>query len=122
MDAPVLVEWLLHDPVLAHRYRQGRGRPSHRLHFTGEAQRTHEISDKLVVGGSTYQLAGTHGPSAVSGATSNPKDCIDARLSWSEGPLAVMPSMDCFGHFSVIDPPSTIACRTHFACKASLPW
>ena len=39
-----------------------------------------------IVGGSTFDLAGTHGPSGVSGDTGNPKDRINARLSWTKGP------------------------------------
>ena len=83
--------------------------------FTGEAQWTHEISYKLIIGGSTYQLAGTHGPSGVSGDTGNPKDRIDARLSWSKGPLTVTPSIDFIGHFSITDPSSGIP-----TCAAAL--
>ena len=78
------------------------------MRITGETRWTHEISYKLIIGGSTYQLAGTHGPSGVSGDTGNPKDRIDARLSWSKGPLTVTPSIDFIGHFSITDPSSGV--------------
>jgi iron complex outermembrane recepter protein len=76
--------------------------------FTGEATWTHEITYQLITGGQTYELAGTHGPSGVSGDTGNPKDRIDARLSWSKGPLTVTPSMEFISHFSIVDPSSGI--------------
>ncbi len=75
---------------------------------SGDAQWTHEISYKLIIGGSTYQLAGTHGPSGVSGDTGNPKDRVNVRLSWSKGPLTITPSMDFIGHFNITDPSSGI--------------
>ncbi len=39
--------------------------------------------------GTTYQLAGTHGPSGVSGDTGNPRDHVNASVSWERGPLDV---------------------------------
>ena len=90
--------------------------------FTGEAQWTHEISYKLIIGGSTFQLAGTHGPSGVSGDTGNPKDRIDARLSWSKGPLTVTPSLDFIGHFSITDPSSGIpTCASALGYNGEFP-
>ncbi|MGA7538579.1 MAG: TonB-dependent receptor [Steroidobacteraceae bacterium] len=72
--------------------------------FTGDAQWTHELTYQLALGGTTYELAGTHGPTNVSGDTGNPKDRFTARLSWRKGPLTVTPSADFIGHFSIIDP------------------
>ncbi len=76
--------------------------------FTGEATWTHELTYKLLVGGNTFELAGTHGPSGVSGDTGNPKDRVNASLSWNKGPLTITPSIDFIGHFSIVDPSSGI--------------
>jgi len=72
--------------------------------FTGETTWTHELTYQLTVAGATYELAGTHGPSGVSGDTGNPKDRINVRLSWNKGPLTITPSMNFIGHFSIVDP------------------
>jgi iron complex outermembrane receptor protein len=72
--------------------------------FTGEATWTHEITYKLSLNGQTWELAGTHGPASVSGDTGNPKDRIDARLSWQKGPLTLTPSINYIGHFTITDP------------------
>jgi iron complex outermembrane receptor protein len=76
--------------------------------FTGEATWTHELTYKLIVAGSSFELAGTHGPSDVSGDTGNPKDRINARLTWSKGPVQITPSINFIGHFSIIDPSSGV--------------
>ena len=77
-------------------------------HFTGEATWTHEITYNLTFGTTSYDLAGTHGPSGVSGDTGNPKDRINARLAWSKGPLTITPSINYISHFSIVDPSSNI--------------
>jgi len=75
---------------------------------TGEVTWTHELTYQLIIGGSVYDLAGTHGPSGVSGDTGNPKDRINARLSWTKGPLTITPSINFISHFSIVDPSSGI--------------
>jgi iron complex outermembrane recepter protein len=72
--------------------------------FTGEATWTHELTYKLSLNGSTYELAGTHGPASISGDTGNPKDRITARLSWEKGPVTITPSLSYVGHFTITDP------------------
>jgi len=90
--------------------------------FTGEATWTHEITYTLDVGGATYDLAGTHGPSGVSGDTGNPKDRVNARLSWSKGPLTITPSINYISHFSITDPSSGIpTCATALAYGGNFP-
>jgi iron complex outermembrane recepter protein len=76
--------------------------------FTGEATWTHELTYQLTFGTSVFDLAGTHGPSGVSGDTGNPKDRINARLSWTKGPLTITPSINYISHFSISDPSSGI--------------
>jgi iron complex outermembrane receptor protein len=50
------------------------------------------------------QLAGTQGPSGVSGATGNPKDRAQLTLNWSRGPLDVTTTSNYTSSFSTIDP------------------
>ena len=57
-----------------------------------------------VAGGVTYQLAGTQGPSVVSGATGSPKDRAQFTLGWSRGPLDVTATMNYTSSFSTKDP------------------
>jgi iron complex outermembrane receptor protein len=76
--------------------------------FTGEATWTHEITYQLIVGGTTFDLAGTHGPSGVSGDTGNPKDRVNWRLSWSKGPITITPSVNFISHFSITDSSSEL--------------
>ncbi|MGH8318257.1 MAG: TonB-dependent receptor plug domain-containing protein [Steroidobacteraceae bacterium] len=83
------------------QYRWNAGRIGS---FTGDVTWTHEITYKLVLNGSSYELAGTHGPASVSGDTGNPKDRIDGRLSWRKGPLTITPSINFIGHFTITDP------------------
>ena len=54
----------------------------------------------------TYHLAGTHGPSGVSGDTGNPRDRINGSLTWEHGPLTVTGSAYWIGSYSVLDPSS----------------
>lgn len=72
--------------------------------FTGEVQWTHMMSYTETVGGTTWQLAGTHGPSGVSGDTGNPKDRGVITLAWNKGPVNVTATVNYVGSFSVIDP------------------
>jgi iron complex outermembrane receptor protein len=47
---------------------------------------SHTLSYKLDVGGTSYQLAGTHGPELIGGDTANPKDRVQATVVWDKGP------------------------------------
>jgi iron complex outermembrane receptor protein len=89
---------------------------------TGEVTWTHELTYQLIVGGSTFDLAGTHGPSGVSGDTGNPKDRINARLSWIKGPITITPSIDYVSHFSITDGSSGIPdCASAIAYGGNFP-
>ena len=78
--------------------------------FTTEVTWTHILTYQLLafdgaVGAPVlFELAGTHGPSGVSGDTGNPKDRASLQASWSKGPLTVTPSLEFIGHFSITDP------------------
>jgi iron complex outermembrane receptor protein len=55
-------------------------------------------------GGVSYQVAGTQGPSAISGATGSPKDRAQFSLAYSRGPLDVTTTVNYTSDFSTIDP------------------
>jgi iron complex outermembrane receptor protein len=56
--------------------------------------------------GTSYQVAGTHGPTIISGDTGNPKDRAQLVLSYDRGPLNVATTVNWVGAFSVLDPSS----------------
>jgi iron complex outermembrane receptor protein len=53
--------------------------------------------------GVTYQLAGTHGPSQISGDTGTPRDRAQLSLSWARGPVSLTTTINYVGAFSVTD-------------------
>jgi iron complex outermembrane receptor protein len=56
--------------------------------------------------GSVFQLAGTHGPSGVSGDTGNPRDRLNFGLTYENGPLTAALSGYWISAISVTDPSS----------------
>jgi iron complex outermembrane receptor protein len=56
------------------------------------------------ISGSSFDLAGTHGPSIVSGDTGNPKERATASLGWDLGALNVTASVNFVGRFNLVDP------------------
>jgi iron complex outermembrane recepter protein len=74
------------------------GRLSAELNYTYISQ--YEIS----ANGFTADLAGTHGPSEVSGDTGNPKQRAVASLTWDKGPATATLSANYVGAFSINDP------------------
>jgi iron complex outermembrane receptor protein len=64
----------------------------------------HTIAYDQTVGGETFQLAGTHGPSVVSGATGSPKNRGQFSLGYTNGPLDVTSTVNYTGRFSGLDP------------------
>ena len=90
--------------------------------LTSELTWTHLLTYQLTVNGTTYELAGTHGPAGVSGDTGNPKDRATLRESWDRGPFDLTASMNFVSHFSIIDPSSgyttcaiAITAQSHFS-------
>jgi iron complex outermembrane receptor protein len=75
-------------------------------HLAAELNYTHTLSYQLSALGVSYQLAGTHGPSGISGDTGNPKDHAVFSLTWSRGPVSLSGTINYIGSFSVIDPSS----------------
>ncbi|HEV2701851.1 MAG TPA: TonB-dependent receptor, partial [Steroidobacteraceae bacterium] len=66
---------------------------------------THEFSYTESIAGTTYQLAGTHGP-GISGNSGNPKERAVLSLGWDRGPLDVTTTINYTGPFSITDPTS----------------
>jgi len=67
-------------------------------------QFTHMISYVLSQSGVDYELAGTHGPSVVSGDTGNPKNRGQLTLGYDKGPLNVTTTLNWVGDYSILDP------------------
>jgi iron complex outermembrane receptor protein len=64
----------------------------------------HTFDYTQTVNGTSYQLAGTQGPSVVGGATGNPKDRAQFSLDWTRGPLDITASVNYTSSFSTLDP------------------
>jgi iron complex outermembrane recepter protein len=75
--------------------------------LTARVEWTHLIDYNLTSPtGTTFQLAGTHGPSGVSGDTGNPRDRLDANLTYENGPFIAALNGYWISSFSVTDPSS----------------
>jgi iron complex outermembrane receptor protein len=74
--------------------------------LAAELNYTHIMSYTLSANGVSYQLAGTHGPSGVSGDTGNPKDHAVFTLTWNLGPASLSGTVNYIGSFSALDPSS----------------
>jgi len=72
--------------------------------LTGELNYTRVVEYNITVNGVTYDLAGTHGPSEVSGDTGNPKDRAVASLTWDKGPVSATWTVNYTGAFDITDP------------------
>lgn len=72
--------------------------------FSGHIHWTHELTYELIEGGVSYELAGTHGPSEVSGDTGNPKNRATAQLSWEKGRMTLSSSIYYTGPYSLTSP------------------
>jgi iron complex outermembrane receptor protein len=70
---------------------------------------------ELVVSGETFDLAGTHGPSTISGDTGNPRQRAVATLTWDLGAFTSTVTVNYTSSFSITDP--TIGANT---CLESL--
>lgn len=83
--------------------------------LTAQVTWTHILSYKLEANGVDYQLAGTHGPTGISGDTGNPKDRGSLNLSWDLGPASATVNVNYISSFAVTDPSSGIT-----TCAAAL--
>ena len=64
----------------------------------------HMISYEMEVLGEKYELAGTHGPSVISGNTGNPKNRAQFSLNYDRGPLGLTASVNWVDSYSATDP------------------
>lgn len=67
-------------------------------------QFSHMFSYLLTFLDKQYELAGTHGPSGVSGNTGNPKNRAQLTVGYDKGPLNVTTAFNWVGSFSALDP------------------
>lgn len=65
---------------------------------------SHMFSYKSISGDTTYELAGTQGPSVVGGATGNPKNRAQFTLGYTRGPLDLTTTVNHTSSFSGLDP------------------
>jgi len=65
---------------------------------------SHMMSYILTEGGTSYQLAGTHGPIEIGGDTGNPKDKVQLTFTWDKGPWQVATSFNWISSFDLTDP------------------
>jgi len=72
--------------------------------LTGDLNVTQLLHYQLTVGASTYELAGTHGPLAVSGDTGNPKSRAALSLTWERSSLSLTGTVNYIGAFAALDP------------------
>ncbi len=78
---------------------------------------THQIKYNIDSFGTTWKLAGTQGPSGVSGDTGNPRNRATLSNTWDKGPLAVTLNVNYIGRWSINDPSvgQTAPCQGQFA-------
>ncbi|MGP8034061.1 MAG: TonB-dependent receptor plug domain-containing protein [Steroidobacteraceae bacterium] len=72
--------------------------------LTGEINYTHIIEYDYGYQGTTFHLAGTHGPTSISGDTGNPANRAVATLTWNKGPITSSLSVNYISSFSITDP------------------
>lgn len=72
--------------------------------LTAEINWTHLIEYEYGYQGTTFDLAGTHGPSGISGDTGNPRDRAVGSLTWDKGPVTATLSVNFTSSMSITDP------------------
>ncbi|MBB3223557.1 TonB-dependent receptor [Pseudoduganella umbonata] len=72
--------------------------------FRSQLSFNHMISYKLDQVGIEYELAGTHGPSVVSGNTGNPKNRAQLTLGYEKGPVTLTSTFNWVGSYNGLDP------------------
>ncbi len=65
---------------------------------------SHTLSYVLTTGGVSYQLAGTHGPELIGGDTANPRDRIQATVTYAKGPLEFTAVENYISGYNNLDP------------------
>jgi len=67
---------------------------------------THTLVYKIEALGVDYEVAGTQGPSGISGDTGNPKNRGTFSLTWDKGGASLTATLNYIGNWSVTDPSS----------------
>lgn len=65
---------------------------------------SHTLSYVLTAGGASYQLAGTHGPELIGGDTGNPRDRIQATVTYAKGPFEFTAVENYISGYNNLDP------------------
>jgi iron complex outermembrane receptor protein len=65
---------------------------------------THMMDYLYTTASGTYDLAGTHGPSEISGDTGTPRNRAKYVLSWEKGPVDAALTVNYIGTYDVTDP------------------
>jgi iron complex outermembrane receptor protein len=60
-------------------------------------------SYQYTIQGQTFQLAGTHGPGVIGGNTGNPKDRVQANITYDKGPATFRTTLNYVGSFDLTD-------------------
>ncbi|HWG76850.1 MAG TPA: TonB-dependent receptor [Steroidobacteraceae bacterium] len=88
--------------LAAHLDLGAYGRFSPELHWTH--QMVWNVGSCYAGACKTLHLAGTHGPSGISGDTGNPRDRAVLTLAWDRGPLNVTATVNYTGPYTNTDP------------------
>jgi|HubBroStandDraft_1064217.scaffolds.fasta_scaffold16048_1 iron complex outermembrane receptor protein len=72
--------------------------------LTSDVNYTYISQYEIVVAGETFDVAGTHGPTSVSGDTGNPRQRAVASLTWDKGPATATLSVNYQSSFTITDP------------------
>jgi iron complex outermembrane receptor protein len=73
---------------------------------------THQFKYDISSFGTTWKLAGTQGPSGVSGDTGNPRNRAQASLTWDKGQAEVTLNVNYIGRWSTNDPSAVTGSQT----------
>jgi iron complex outermembrane receptor protein len=73
-------------------------------HVTLSGSYSYILGYSITNQGVTYQLAGTHGPSGVSGDTGNPRDRLNVTAAFDKGPFNLTATINRIGPVTVTDP------------------
>jgi len=72
--------------------------------LTGDVNFTRILEYEYGYAGTTFYLAGTHGPSSISGDTGNPRDRAVLSLTWDKGAFSTTLTGNYTSSFSITDP------------------